>query len=225
MKFFLLSIITFFSIEAFSKIEQLGVFAGHITKINNKAALVRVKVKFENMKYLNKRDRIEMFTEYNPEVRCKGYVAAKTHNYLLVKIPEIKICKSHVHLSVGAYTHFYSDDMVSNLKVGKDLLKLLHRKRSAIFGLMHESRTALHQHIEKVGAVNRRYQVIQEKLRKEWRDEITLLEEDRVSAFKQFEEYQRDLKEIDHKLEQYTIIPENFTTDRWSLDSRLYFKK
>ena len=90
---------------------------------------------------------------------------------------------------------------------------------------MQKYRTAIHTHLEKVDVINKRFEVLQEKLRKEWRDEISLLEEDKVEASRRFAEYQLQLNNIDHKLEKYQIKSANLTVDRWSLDPDLYYEK
>src|SRR3989339_348599 len=195
-----------------------AIFSGHIVKINQAAGLFRAKITASNMKYINKKNRIEVFNEQNPNIRCKGTVVGKTHNYIMVKVPDFRSCLGTINLAIGSYLHFYSDDLVENLRVGRELLELLHKKRQAINGLASEYRTALHAHMEKVNVVNGRYQILQEKMRQEWRAELTLLEEDRVASFKKYEEFQRQLTELDHKIEQYTIEAQNFTVDRWSLD-------
>ena len=80
-------------------------------------------------------------------------------------------------------------------------------------------------HIEKVNAVNARFTVLREKLESEWRDEVAALEEDRINSLRNFKDLEIQLSALNHKLERYQISDENLETDRWSLDSRLFFKK
>ena len=177
------------------------------------------------MKYINKQDVVEMFHQINPNNRCKTYVVGKTHNYILVKAVNIGYCRSIVYLTKGGPISFFSTDLIDNISKGRDLVQILLKKRSAVNIRMQKYRTAIHTHLEKVDVINKRFEVLQEKLRKEWRDEISLLEEDKVEASRRFAEYQLQLNNIDHKLEKYQIKSANLTVDRWSLDPDLYYEK
>ena len=83
----------------------------------------------------------------------------------------------------------------------------------------------LEQYVSKVEAVNKRYQVLREKLEKEWRESLVDIEEDKSVDLRQFKNTEIQLGELDYKLERYRITDQNLELDRWSLDKRLYFKK
>ena len=55
--------------------------------------------------------------------------------------------------------------------------------------------------------------------------ELNSLEEDRVQSVRLAKDLEQRRDEIDKKLELYKVQDENMTLDRWSLDSRLYYKK
>ena len=78
---------------------------------------------------------------------------------------------------------------------------------------------------DKVDAANKRYQVLREKLEKEWREVLTDLEDDKSVALRQYKNLEILLHELDYKLERYRITDQNLELDRWALDHRLYFKK
>ncbi len=202
-----------------------GIFSGRVAKANEDAALVRIKVDFINMRYINKHDRVDLWGELNPGSRCRAYVVGKSNDYILVKIPDYTFCKKNLYLGMGAYIRMFSPDLVNNLKMGRELVGILIKKRLAVHGRMTERKKELEAHIEKVNAVNARYTVLRDKLEAEWRDQIANLEEDRINSLRNFKDLEIQLSEINHKLERYKIGDENLETDRWSLDSRLFFKK
>ena len=80
-------------------------------------------------------------------------------------------------------------------------------------------------HIEKVDAVNKRYEILRQKLEIEWQKELSALEEDKAHIFMEFKNSEARLNEIDTKLESYRIEDHNLKLDRWSLDPALYIKK
>lgn len=225
LRFFILfTVLLFFSSNLFS-IDKIGIFSGRIVKINLKAQLVRFKVDFPNMKYLNKKDRVEFWDDNNHFLKCEGYIAGKTNDYLLLKVPGLMSCQKVVNISNGKYIKFSSEDLVNNIKIGKKLVALLLKKRLALQGKLSRYKKNLSSHIERVNAINQRFQILQEKLRREWRNELALLEEDRTVQMEQYSDIQLRVDEADHKLEKYRIYDKNLKLDRWSLDTRLYYKK
>lgn len=202
-----------------------GLFSGRIAKINEPASLVRLKLDFVNMKYINKRDKVEFWDTNNSETKCQAYVVGKTGSYLLLKVPDFKFCKKHVFMNIGSYLKLFAQDLVNNIEMGKELVSILLKKRLAIHGLMSENKKELDAHIEKVNAINSRFTVLRDKLEAEWRDEVALVEEDRINFYKKYKDYEMQLNEINHTLEKYRIGDENLETDRWALDSRLFYKK
>lgn len=207
------------------KLNELGDFAGRISKINKSASLLRFKLTFENAKYLNKRDRVDFWDERDSNIRCKGYIVGKSSEYILVKVPEYEYCDRTLNIAVGAYIRFYSPDLVNNLKMGRELLDVLLKKKIALSGKMLRTKKDLESYIEKVEATNGRYQVLREKLEAEWRENLALIEEDRLVSLRNYKDLEQRVDDINFKLEQYNIAEENFRTDRWSLDPRLYYKK
>ncbi|WP_127717762.1 hypothetical protein [Halobacteriovorax sp. HLS] len=221
-------LLTLFCMNAFAETKVLsdtGSFAGRVSRITSEANLVRVKVDFDNVKYLNKKDRVEFWEEHNPNFHCKAYVAGKSSDYLLLKVPNIEDCLRQLSLGYGMYLNFFSKDLENNIKMGRQLMEILVKKRLAIQGKMMQRRKQLDAHIEKSDAINQRYKVLRDKLEAQWRDELALLEEDRIVALRNYKGLEVRLNEIDFKLEKYRITDENLSMDRWSLDPRLFFKK
>ena len=205
--------------------DSSGLFAGRITKINTKAALIRIKADFTNFRYLNKRDQIEFWNEYSRSKRCFGHVVGRSDQYMLVKIPRFVNCSRSVNISIGTYIKLYSQDLVNNLKIGRELLNTLNKKRAALSAKLELEQSKLSIHLEKIDTVNNRYKVLRDKLEVEWRDEIKDLEEDQASALNKYQDLQIRLNEIDLKRQQYRIDDENLHLDRWALDSHLYFRR
>lgn len=202
-----------------------GLFSGRVAKVNPLASLVRIKIDFTNMRYLNKKDRVDFWNELNPDTRCKSYIAGKSNDYLLLKIPDYNYCNKFIFFSTGAYLKMYSPDLVNNLKMGKELVSILLKKRLAIEGRLTRNKKELEAHIEKVNALNSHYTVLREKLEAQWRDDLNDVEEDRVNTLRNFKDLEIQMGEINQKLEKYRVGDENFEMDRWALDSRLFFKK
>lgn len=213
------------AVETQSQLKSLGVFSGRVSRINEGAGLIRLKIDFANMKYLNKRDKLEFWDERGPALKCKAYVIGKSNDYLLLKVPEYSYCKRFIYLAEGGYVKAFSQDLVNNLKMGKELVKVLLKKRLALNSRLLRNQKDLDNHIEKVNAVNLRYKVLRDKLEAEWREELGSLEEDRLTAYRNYKDLEGRILEIDNKLEKYRIEDKNLKTDRWSLDPRLYFPK
>ncbi len=202
-----------------------GIFSGRISRINEKASLIRLKVDFANMKYLNKKDKVEFWDERGSDVRCKAYIIGKSNDYLLMKVPEFDYCKHFIFITEGAYVQLFSQDLVNNLTMGKELVDILLKKKMALSSKMLRNQKNLDSHIEKVNAVNLRYKVLRDKLEAEWREELAAIEEDRLTSFRNYKDVEGQLLEIDDKLEKYRIEDKNLKTDRWALDPRMYFSK
>ncbi len=202
-----------------------GLFSGRISKVNVDASLIRLRTEFHNLKYLNRKDLIEFWTENNPVLKCKAYVVGRTNDYLLVKVPNFSICSKSINLSAGNNLNCYSPDLIKNITSAKGLVGVLLKKRMAMDGRVMKVRRELDIHIEKVGAINMRYEVLREKLELEWRDELALLEEDKLISERNYIEYKNRINDIDFKLEKYRIYDDNLKTDRWALDPRLFYKK
>ena len=219
-------IILFFSINtAYSTVDMSGVFGGRVSKLNEPASMVRVKVDFTNFKYLSKNDRVEFWHETADHLKCSAFVIGKSSEYILLKVPEYDFCKSFVPLTAGGYLRFYSQDLVNNLKMGRELVDILLKKRLAMHGKYSRRKKEVSTHINRVNALNLRYKTLRDKLEAEWRDAIAALEEDHISSKKKLQDLEIELDNIDFKLEKYKIEDSNLKTDRWALDPRLYYKK
>ena len=225
MRTLLFFLINFINIQfLYSSTTELGHFTGRVSKINTKANLIRVRVDFENVKYLNKNDQVE-FWDQSAERKCLTDVVAKGNRYLLLKIPKMEVCSNRVSFTVGAYLNFFSKELKSNIQLGKELLELLVQKRIAVESKLNKSKIDLEQYVEKAGALNQKYQVLRQKLELEWQKELTLIEEDKNVALIQFKNFEMQLGEIDHKIQKYRVEDDNLKLDRWALDPKLYFKK
>lgn len=202
-----------------------GNFSGRISRFSRDIKTIKVKVDFANLKYLNPRDRLEFWDERNTTQKCKGYVIGRSADFVLLKAPDLATCEKFLLITAGAYLKFYSKDLENNLEMGKDVVSLLLKKRMAIQGQMDLRQKEIDAHLERVGAVNARYDLLRKKLEMEWQKELNSLEEDRVQSLRLAKDLEQRRDEIDKKLELYKVNDENMTLDRWSLDSRLYYKK
>ncbi len=202
-----------------------GYFSGRISRFDRQIKTLKIKVEFSNLKYLNPKDRLEFWDERNTSQKCLGYVIGRSADFLLIKAPELSMCEKFLLITSGAYLKFYSKDLENNLEMGKDVVNLLLKKRMAVQGQMDLRQKEIDSHLEKVATVNSRYDVLRKKLEMEWQKELNALEEDRVQSIRLAKDLEQRRDEIDKKLELYKVNDENMVLDRWSLDSRMYFKK
>lgn len=212
-------------VTAHAELSENGFFSGRLSRINKEISIIRVKVDFDNVKYLNPKDKIEFWDEKNNSLKCKGYLVARTADYLLVKVMEMSFCEKNLYINAGAYFKFFSEDLLNNIKMGKEVVTILLKKRLAVIGQMELKNRELNASIERVNAINARYKVLRDKLELEWQKELHSLDEDKTFALRSYKDLERRRDEIDQKLEQYKLKDENLTLDRWSLDTNLYFKK
>jgi len=205
--------------------DDVGLFSGRVSSVSPQTSLVRFKVDFSNFRYLNKKDKVDFWLENTPHLKCTGVIIGKSSEYMLVKVNEYDNCARISSLTMGAYLKFFSTDLMNNIKMGKELMEVLVKKRLALGGQAQRQKIELEKNIEKVSAVNDRYRVLREKLEAEWRDEVANVEEDRAATLKRYNDFLIQLQDVDAKIELYKISDQNLKEDRWSLDSRFYYKK
>lgn len=203
------------------KDENSNHFGGRISRLNGTARLARIRTDFENIKFLNRKDRLEFWNESYPGQRCQALVEGRTNDYLLIKISQYDQCIRKVHFTTGTYLHFESEDLNNTVKVAKELVEILLKKRLAMRAKKERNERELSGHIEKLAAVNKRYETLRQKLEIEWQKELASLEEDKARAFTEYKDSEARLNEIDTKLEAYRIEDHNLKLDRWSLDPAL----
>ncbi|WPU65767.1 hypothetical protein [Peredibacter starrii] len=208
-----------------TKDENGSHFTGRISRLNSKARLARIRTDFENIKFLNRKDRVEFWNETYPDQRCMALVEGRTNDYLLLKISQFDQCVVKVHFTTGSYLHFQSPDLAQTVKIAKELVEILLKKRLAMQAKKDRHQKDLSGYVEKVDAVNKRYEVLRQKLEIEWQKELSNLEEDKSRSFTEFKNAEARLNEIDTKLEAYRVEDHNLKLDRWSLDPALYIKK
>jgi hypothetical protein len=212
------------SVESHS--DELGNrFTGRISRLNPEGRLMRIRTDFSNIKFLNRKDRVEFWNETYPDSRCVSLVEGRTNDYILLKVPQYETCIRKVHFTTGSYLHFESEDLSENVKVAKELVEILLKKRLAMQAKKLRLEKELSGHVEKVDAVNKRYEILKQKLEIEWQKELSAMEEDKSRAFTDYKNSEATLNEIDTKLEAYRVDDHNLKLDRWSLDPALYIRK
>jgi hypothetical protein len=200
-------------------------FTGRISRLNSSARLIRIRTDFENIKFLNRRDRVEFWNDAYPNHKCLGFLEGRTNDYFLIRVPDFNSCVRKVHFTTGSFLHFTSEDLQENIKIAKELIEILQKKRLAMEAMKERHKKDLTSHVEKVDAVNKRYEVLRQKLEIEWQKELSGLEEDKAKIFTEFKNAEARLNEIDSKLEAYRLEDHNLKLDRWSLDPSLYSRK
>lgn len=200
-------------------------FTGRISRLNEKAKVARIRTDFGNIKFLNRRDRVEFWNESYPDQRCVGLVEGRTNDYLLLKVPQYETCIRRVHFTTGSFLHFQSRDLKETVNMAKDLVEILLKKRLAMQAKKERHQRELTGHVEKVDAVNKRFEILRQKLEIEWQKELSSLEEDKARTFTEYKNAEARMNEIDTKLESYRVEDHNLKIDRWSLDPALYIRK
>ena len=223
--FMLLLLSTSVFAREFTLMEETVIFPGRVSKINQTAKLIRLKIDFENAKFLNKNNRIEVWNESFPERRCLTYLEGRTNDYLLLRVPEYKKCRKTIYFTTGSYLHMYSPDLENSLITAKELVQILQRKHLALDARLSRYQAEVDGFIEKVDVVNKRYEVLRQKLELEWQKELTALEEDKTRAYQNFKQTQARLNDLEFKMKKYRVRDQNLKEDRWSLDPKLYYRK
>lgn len=217
-----------FSLCASSQVfdsESAATFSARVSKINRTAKLIRLKTDFPNAKYLSEGDKVEFWNASYPGRRCSAFLEARSPEYLLLKVPLYQDCVARAHLTVGSYLHLYSKDLEESVSVGKDLVDILLKKRLALRSRMLRHQKEMDGFVEKMDALNKRYEVLRQKLELEWQQELSALEEDKTKSYMYYKQSQARLNELEHKLQKYRVEDQNLVEDRWALDPNLYFKK
>lgn len=209
----------------FKQDEDTSKFSARISRLNKEAKLMRLKISFENAKFLRKNDRIEFWNETYPNKKCLSYLKGRTSEYLLLKIPRYTECISKMYITTGTYLHLFSPDLKKNIEIARSLMDVLYKKKLALEARMRRFKDRVDGHIDRVETVNKRYEVLRQKLELEWQNELAALEEDKVSNYKHYKSSKVKFEDLMYKLEQYRIYDQNLKEDRWSLDPNLYYKK
>lgn len=205
--------------------EDATVFSGRISRLNGSAKLARIRTDFANIKFLNRKDRVEFWNETYPERRCMALIEGRTNDYFLIRIPQYDTCIRKVHFTSGTYLHFESPDLENSIKIAKELIEILLKKRLAMNAKKTRHQRELDGYVEKVDVVNKRYEILRQKLEIEWQKELASVEEDKAVSFTEFKNSEARVNEIDTKVETYRVEDHNLKLDRWSLDPALYIRK
>jgi hypothetical protein len=205
--------------------EEATIFTGRISRLNAPAKLARIRTDSANIKFLNRKDRVEFWNESYRDRRCVALVEGRTNDYLLLRIPEYETCIRKVHFTSGTYLHFESPDLEQTVKIAKELVEILLKKRLAMNAKKTRHQRELDGYVEKVDAVNKRYEILRQKLEIEWQKELAAVEEDKSRSFTEFKNSEARVNEIDTKIETYRVEDHNLKLDRWSLDPALYIRK
>lgn len=229
MKYFIVLCLFSLSVNGFSKeyknLDDSVVFSGRVSKINSLAKLLRLKIYFENAKFLSKNNRIEIWNPTYPKNKCLTYLEGRTSEYLLVRVPKYQKCRSSIYFAAGSYLHMYSPDLENSLSTAKELQEVLNKKRTALAARLKRYKKTMNGFIEKIDVTNKRYEILRQKLELEWQKEISNLEEDKSKSYALYQKTQTKLHELDYKAQQYRVRDQNLIEDRWSLDPKLYYKK
>ena len=127
-------------------------------------------------------------------------------------------CSKYQNLSLGINADFVSIDLEKNMISVNDLVKVLNKKRLAIFGKLQRVKKRLAIFVERVDATNKRFDTLRTKLEAERQEALSYLESEKLLDTQNFKNYSSKLDEIDFKLEKYRLEDSNSNDIRWSLD-------
>ena len=204
---------------------SLGEFTGRISRLNRKAGLLKVRVRFQNLRYLVRGDDVDFKLQMASHKNCRGKLMGKSNDYILLKILSAERCFKHIRFTTGAPLHFYSEDLLKNIEKGKKVVDILLKKRIALEAKKRRLQKELASYGNKTEAVGERYQILKKKLEKEWRETLDDLEKEKSIVLGRFKNAENALDDVDYKLQQYQVSDQNLELDRWSLDQNLYFKR
>ena len=81
--------------------EHKGFLVGRISRINEKANLIRIRIESQNSKYISKGDFLEIWGDSDSgKKRCKTELLGKTVRHFLLKAPHLAVCLDKLQLSV-----------------------------------------------------------------------------------------------------------------------------
>lgn len=221
-------IILFLSVNflAMASYEEDGILIARISRINDRAELIRLRIESKNAKFYSKGDVIEIWSDSGDgKNRCKGKLIGKSIRHLLLKSMNLKMCMNKLALTVGGRVKTYSKDFKKSLKQAQDLFEVMQKKRIAVRLKLNREQQELESYLEKVESINTRYEVLTEKLQQDWKEELRRLENDKIESLRRFKEYEAIMTDLDHKAEKYRIYEEIMEDDRWSLDKKIFSKK
>jgi len=224
MKTLLLCLSILLSFSVYSK-NKSGYFSGRVSSISAEAKILRFKVDFDNVKYINKMDSVEFWGQHQETYKCKAYVLGRSSTHILLKAPKFSSCNEVSPFAVGRYYYFHSKDLENNIIMGKELIEILVKKRLALQSKISRNGKLVDTYVQRVDSLNTRYEILRKKLLAEWKEELAKLEYDQQELVRNNEGLKIRLNEVDHKLEKYRVKDENLVLDRWALDPKYYYLK
>ena len=225
--FIIIFLISFIELNTLGRISKndLSVFSGRVSSFHLEAKIIKFKLNFANIRYLSKGNKVKFWTEYQNNYQCQGIVLVRSSFHILVKVSKISQCNSLSPFVVGKYYFFGSKDLRNNIETGKDLIKILLKKKIALRGKIKQKNKMNETFLNKEDAVNNRYEILKKKLELERMKKLGELKIDQENILKSIENLDERLNAVNVKLEKYRVDDKNLIEDRWSIDpSYHYFK-
>ena len=213
----ILLFISLVSSASFAK-GDLSQFKARLFSVNKEVSLLKFRSDFSNAKFLTPGARAKFRTNIGLNHFCDGVVLSKSVNHFLFKVTHMDKCAKYQNLSLGINADFVSIDLEKNMISVNDLVKVLNKKRLAIFGKLQRVKKRLAIFVERVDATNKRFDTLRTKLEAERQEALSYLESEKLLDTQNFKNYSSKLDEIDFKLEKYRLEDSNSNDIRWSLD-------
>jgi len=197
---------------------DLSRFKARLYSVKKEVGLLKFRTDFSNGRFLTPGSSVMFRTNINNDFFCEGVIVSKSLNHFLLKVTHMENCVRYQNLSLGINADFQSQDLEKNVISAQELIKVLNKKRMALFGKLKRVKKRLATFVERVSATNTRYDTLMEKLEAERQEALLALESEKIMDIQNFKNFSSKLDEIDFKLEKYRIHETNNTDERWSLD-------
>jgi hypothetical protein len=197
---------------------SLTKFKARLYSVKKEVNLLKFRVDFPNARFLTPGTEVKFRTNLSLGYFCEGVILSKSVNHILLKVPHMENCSRYQNLSQGINADFISADLEKNIISTRELIKVLNKKRMAIFGKLKRVKKRLTSFVERVSAANTRYDTLRHRLETERQEALLALESEKIMDIQNFKNFSSKLDEIDFKLEKYRIYDTNSVDEKWSLD-------
>ncbi len=212
----LIYLLVIFCLPAFSK--SLSNFNARLFSNSEKTGLLKFRTDFSNQRFITPGIKVKFRTNKNLDYYCEAVVLSKTARHFLLRLTHKKKCYKYQNMSNGVEGEFVSVDFERNIETTNELVRILNKKRMAIYGKLKVTKKRLDSFLERTNSVNARYDTLRDKLEVERQEALNYLESERLLDVQNYKNYTARLDEIDFKLERYKVEDSNSVDQRWSLD-------
>ena len=130
-----------FCLPAFSK--SLSNFNARLFSNSEKTGLLKFRTDFSNQRFITAGMKVKFRTNKNLDYYCEAAVLSKTARHFLLRLTHKKKCYKYQNMSNGVEGEFVSGDFERNIETTNELVKILNKKRMAIYGKLKVTKKRL----------------------------------------------------------------------------------